>query len=85
MGVNAPQLQSFGIFDRNAIDARLISHHYEVKSGVFTAPGVTEIAEHSLFEDLVSTYGKTFHAWQYGREDFPYGTRQHTAAIARRR
>lgn len=52
------------------------SHHYEVKSGVLTAPGVPEIAEHSYFKDLVSTYGKTFHTWQYDREDFPYGVPQ---------
>lgn len=52
------------------------SHHYEVKSGILTAPGVPEIAEHSYFEDLVSTYGKTFHTWQYDREDFPYGIPQ---------
>lgn len=52
------------------------SHHYEVKSGILTAPGVPEIAEHSYFKDLVSTYGKTFHTWQYDREDFPYGVPQ---------
>ncbi len=49
------------------------SHHYEVKSGVLAAPGVPEMAEHAYFEDLVSTYGKTFHTWQYDRDDFPYG------------
>lgn len=52
------------------------SHHYEVKSGILTAPGVPEMAEHAYFEDLVSTYGKTFHTWQYDREDFPYGIPQ---------
>jgi hypothetical protein len=52
------------------------SHHYEVKSGILTAPGVPEIAERSYFGDLVSTYGKTFHTWQYDREDFPYGIPQ---------
>ncbi|WP_209323599.1 OBAP family protein [Brevibacterium renqingii] len=52
------------------------SHHYEVRSGILTAPGVPEIAEHSYFEDLVSTYGKTFHTWQYDREDFPFGIPQ---------
>lgn len=87
------------IFDKNAVDARLIgieyiisedrfralpaaekrlwhSHHYEVKSGILAAPGVPEMAEHSYFNDLVSTYGKTFHTWQYEREDFPYGIPQ---------
>lgn len=52
------------------------SHHYEVKSGTLTAPGVPEIAEHSYFSDLVTTYGKTFHTWQYDRDDFPYGVPQ---------
>lgn len=73
------------IFDRNAVDARLIgieyimseerfrqlpddekrlwhSHHYEVKSGILTAPGIPDLAEHAYFEDLISTYGKTFHS-----------------------
>jgi len=52
------------------------SHHYEVKSGTLTAPGVPEIAERAYFEDLVTTYGKTFHTWQYDRDDFPYGIPQ---------
>jgi hypothetical protein len=25
---------------------------------------------------LVTTYGKTFHTWQYDRDDFPYGIPQ---------
>ncbi|MDN5704333.1 MAG: OBAP family protein [Yaniella sp.] len=52
------------------------SHHYEVKSGALVAPGVPELAEHAYFEDLVTTYGKTFHTWQYDRDDFPYGIPQ---------
>ncbi len=52
------------------------SHHYEVKSGQLTAPGVPEMAEHAYFKDLVTTYGKTFHTWQIDREDFPYGIPQ---------
>ncbi len=52
------------------------SHHYEVKSGILVAPGVPDIAEHAYFEDLVTTYGKTFHTWQYDRDDFPYGIPQ---------
>jgi hypothetical protein len=52
------------------------SHHYEVKSGELVAPGVPDRAEHAYFEDLVSTYGKTFHTWQYDRDDFPYGIPQ---------
>lgn len=52
------------------------SHHYEVKSGELIAPGIPEMAEHAYFEDLVSTYGKTFHTWQVDRDDFPYGIPQ---------
>ncbi len=52
------------------------SHHYEVTSGILVAPGIPDLAEHSYFEDLVSTYGKTFHTWQYDRDDFPYGIPQ---------
>ncbi len=52
------------------------SHHYEVKSGVLVAPGVPDLAEHAYFSDLVTTYGKTFHTWQYDRDDFPYGIPQ---------
>jgi hypothetical protein len=50
------------------------SHHYETTSGLLVAPKVPQMAEHLYFEDLVSTYGKTFHTWQYDRDDdFPYG------------
>ncbi|MEU5000455.1 OBAP family protein [Streptomyces sp. NPDC021622] len=52
------------------------SHHYEVTSGILTAPGIPDMAEHAYFEDLVTTYGKTFHTWQYDRDDFPYGIPQ---------
>ena len=52
------------------------SHHYEVKSGILVAPGIPDLAEHEYFEDLVTTYGKTFHTWQYDRDDFPYGIPQ---------
>jgi hypothetical protein len=52
------------------------SHHYEVKSGTLVAPGIPEIAERAYFEDLVTTYGKTFHTWQYDLYDFPYGIPQ---------
>lgn len=52
------------------------SHHYEVKSGMLVAPGIPDLAEKSYFTDLVTTYGKTFHTWQYDRDDFPYGIPQ---------
>ena len=52
------------------------SHDYEVKSGTLVAPGIPELAERAYFQDLVSTYGKTFHTWQVDRDDFPYGIPQ---------
>lgn len=52
------------------------SHRYEVKSGILVAPGIPDLAEHAYFNDLVTTYGKTFHTWQYDRDDFPYGIPQ---------
>lgn len=52
------------------------SHHYEVRSGMLVAPGIPDLAERAYFEDLVSTYGKTFHTWQYDRDEFPYGVPQ---------
>src|ERR1700712_1615184 len=43
------------------------SHHYEVKSGELVAPGVPKPAEHAFMQDLVTTYGKTWHTWQIDR------------------
>ncbi len=43
------------------------SHHYEVSSGSLAAPGIPAWAEHAYLEDLITTYGKTFHTWQYDR------------------
>ena len=39
------------------------SHAYEVKSGTLIAPGIPDAAEHGLMEDMVDTYGKTWHTW----------------------
>lgn len=57
------------------------SHHYEVGSGALVAPGIPDMAEHAYFQDLVTTYGKTFHTWQYDRDDFPYGVPQLMMAL----
>ena len=57
------------------------SHHYEVKSGMLVAPGVPDMAEKAYFQDLVTTYGKTFHTWQYDCDDFPYGAPQLMMAL----
>ena len=39
------------------------SHIYEVKSGQLVAPGIPNPAEHELMEQLIDTYGKTWHTW----------------------
>ncbi|MFJ4626816.1 OBAP family protein [Streptomyces sp. NPDC088847] len=83
---NAPDARLIGIeyiiseerFRALPVDEKRLwhSHHYEVKSGSLIAPGIPDLAEHVYFEDLVTTYGKTFHTWQYDRDDFPYGIPQ---------
>ncbi len=51
------------------------SHHYEVKSGALIAPGIPDIAEHELMENLVSTYGKTIHTWHTDQQNaLPIGS-----------
>jgi hypothetical protein len=51
------------------------SHSYEVKSGELVAPGLPDVAEHELMEQLASTYGKTFHTWHTDRDkELPLGT-----------
>lgn len=42
------------------------SHVYEVKSGQLIAPGLPDVAEKELMEEIVSTYGKTIHTWHTG-------------------
>lgn len=50
------------------------SHAYEVKSGLLCAPRIPDAVEHKAMEELVNTYGKTFHTWQIDRGDeLPYG------------
>lgn len=39
------------------------SHDYEVKSGTLVGPGLPGPAEKALMEQIVSTYGKTWHTW----------------------
>jgi len=45
------------------------SHRYEIMSGLLTAPGASAGAEQKLMQDLVNTYGKTWHLWQVDRGD----------------
>ena len=53
------------------------SHSYEVKSGTLVAPGLPDVAEHELMEQIVSTYGKTLHTWHTDRDkELPYGAPQ---------
>ncbi|GAB3554097.1 OBAP family protein [Spirosoma fluminis] len=44
------------------------SHRYEVKSGELIAPGLPKVAEHELMEQVVSTYGKTWHTWHTNQD-----------------
>ncbi len=53
------------------------SHNHEVRSGELIAPGVPEVAGHAFMNDLVTTYGKTWHTWQIDRDpQFPMGIPQ---------
>ena len=53
------------------------SHNYEVKSGVLTAPDMSDAAEKDLMKALIGTYGKTWHFWQIDRGDkLPLGIPQ---------
>lgn len=45
------------------------SHRYEVMSGQLTAPDLSAVAEKALMQELVGTYGKTWHLWQVDRGD----------------
>ncbi|MFD2570634.1 DUF1264 domain-containing protein [Spirosoma soli] len=50
------------------------SHRFEVKSGDLIAPGLPDVAEHELMEQVVSTYGKTWHTWHTDQDlELPYG------------
>jgi hypothetical protein len=53
------------------------SHVHEVKSGELIAPGIPEVAEHTLMKKLVGTYGKTFHTWHTDMQrELPVGVPQ---------
>lgn len=53
------------------------SHHYEVKSGTLIAPGLPDNVENKLMEELVATYGKTFHTWHTDHDlELPMGVPQ---------
>jgi hypothetical protein len=44
-------------------------HNYEILSGQLTAPGLPEVAERAFMEQLMNSYGKTWHTWHTGRHD----------------
>ncbi|TCC09181.1 DUF1264 domain-containing protein [Kosakonia quasisacchari] len=44
------------------------SHRYEVKSGSLIAPGLPAVAEKALMDNIVNTYGKTWHTWHTERD-----------------
>jgi len=53
------------------------SHSYEVKSGELIAPGIPDVAEHALMEEIKSTYGKIFHTWHTDQKlELPIGIPQ---------
>ncbi|CAG8604819.1 12090_t:CDS:2, partial [Dentiscutata heterogama] len=60
------------------------SHIYEVKSGMLVCPfgslvptAVADKTEGKVMEDLINTYGKTWHFWQVDRGDpLPFGPPQ---------
>jgi len=44
-------------------------HNFEILSGQLTAPGLPEAAERAFLEELMNSYGKTWHTWHTGRHD----------------
>ncbi|KAF3071088.1 putative embryo-specific protein [Daldinia childiae] len=48
------------------------SHVYEVTSGFLTQPGLPASVDHTHYEGLVGTYGKTFHTWRYDQQNSTY-------------
>lgn len=50
------------------------SHEYEVKSGILICPELAAVAERPVMQELVTTYGKTWHFWEIDRGDpLPFG------------
>jgi hypothetical protein len=50
-------------------------HNYEILSGQLVAPGLPEVAERAFLEQLMNSYGKTWHTWHTGRHDGEAGDR----------
>lgn len=53
------------------------SHEFEVKSGMLVAPGIPMPLELQEMQEIVGTFGKTWHTWQVDRGDpLPFGPPQ---------
>lgn len=53
------------------------SHSYDVESGSFFAPGIPDMIEKGIMQEVAATYGKTFLLWQVDRGDpLPFGPPQ---------
>jgi len=50
-------------------------HNYEILSGQLVAPGLPDVAERAFLEQLMNSYGKTWHTWHTGRHDGEPGDR----------
>jgi hypothetical protein len=50
-------------------------HNYEILSGQLAAPGLPEVAERAFLQELMNSYGKTWHTWHTGRHDDEPGDR----------
>ncbi|MEW5855563.1 MAG: DUF1264 domain-containing protein [Myxococcota bacterium] len=50
------------------------AHNYEVKSGMLTAPGLSDTDELALMTGLITTFGKTWHVWHPGMQEHPLGS-----------
>lgn len=53
-------------------------HNGEILSGQLVAPGLPDIAEHSLMKSKMNSYGKTWHVWNTGHhgrsaDEYPLG------------
>ncbi|CAG8625076.1 3337_t:CDS:2 [Gigaspora margarita] len=70
------------IYDSNKADAKLIGVEYIISAKLFqigslVPASVADKAEEKLMEDLINTYGKTWHFWQVDRGDpLPFGPPQ---------
>ncbi|HUQ09206.1 MAG TPA: OBAP family protein [Steroidobacteraceae bacterium] len=50
------------------------SHVHEVQSGQLIAPGIPDVAEQELMQQIAGTYGKTWHTWHTDdRQALPLG------------